>query len=100
MIALDRVEGFEWDSGNAQKSVLKHGVDQREAEQAFFNDPLLLLEDERHSQKERRLHALGKTNSGRFLHVAFTLRGDETQIRVISARPMNRKEQSRYEQEA
>ena len=100
MITLDRVQGFDWDDGNGQKSLIKHGVEQREAEQVFFNDPLLLLEDSGHSHVERRIHAFGKSNTGRLLHVSFTLRVDETLIRVISARAMNRKERLRYEQEA
>lgn len=100
MISLDRVEGFEWDAGKAEKSSVKHSVEQREAEQVFFNDPLLLLEDATHSRAERRIHAFGKSNAGRLLHISFTLRRGETLIRVISARPMNRKEQFRYEQES
>ena len=43
MIDLAAIAGFDWDSGNARKSVDKHGVGQAEAEQVFFNEPLLLL---------------------------------------------------------
>jgi uncharacterized DUF497 family protein len=53
-----------------------------------------------HSVREVRLHALGRTDVGRLLHVSFTLRGDGRLIRVISARAMNRKERIRYEQKA
>jgi len=70
-----------------------------EAEEVFFNDPVLIVEDARHSQAEPRYHALGKTNLGRSLHVTFTLRAEATLIRVISARDMHRKERARYEQE-
>ena len=45
-----------------------------------------------------RFHALGKTLDGRALHITFTLRGDSTLIRVISARDMHRKERSVYDQ--
>lgn len=96
MIDLRGVEGFEWDPGNARKSE-KHGVTQAEAEQVFVNEPLLLLTDDRHSQGEPRFHAMGKTNEERQLHVTFTLRGNGTRIRIISARPMHRKERSIYE---
>jgi uncharacterized DUF497 family protein len=99
MIDWGRVEGFDWDEGNSRKSVDKHGVTQAEAEQVFFNEPLLVVEDARHSQREARLHALGRTDLGRLLHVTFTLRQDGTAIRVISARPMHRKERHRYDQE-
>ena len=91
MIDLDSVEGFDWDDGNARKNE-KHGVSASEAEQIFFNQPLLLLADGRHSESESRFHALGKTSEGRELHVTFTLRAKGTRIRVISARDMHRKE--------
>ena len=92
------VSGFEWDAGNKRKIADKHGVSQGEAEQVFFNQPLLVLEDDRHSLVEPRFHALGRTNQGRPLHIAFTLRRQNTLIRVISARDMRRKERAVYEQ--
>ena len=98
MIDWTKVSGFEWDKGNARKSVDKHGVSQSEAEQIFFNQPLLILEDPRHSQEERRFHALGMTDDARRLHIAFTLRAANSLIRVISARDMHRKERVIYEQ--
>jgi len=99
MIDWRLVTGFEWDDGNRRKSADKHAVSQGEAEQIFFNDPLLVVTDTAHSQTEIRLHALGKTDSQRLLHVTFTLRGGGSLIRVISARGMSRKERERYEQE-
>jgi len=96
---LARITGFQWDSGNAEKNT-KHGVDRFEAEQVFFNEPLLLLADIRHSQIEKRFHALGVTDSNRFLHQSFTLRNDGQLIRVISARDMSAKERIVYEQTA
>jgi uncharacterized DUF497 family protein len=98
MIDLARISGFDWDAGNSRKSAQKHSVIQSEAEQIFFNQPLLLLEDVPHSQKEARYHALGSTDDGRLLHVTFTLRAEGTLIRVISARDMNRKERKIHEQ--
>ena len=98
MIDLGEISGFEWDSGNSRKSADKHDVSQSEAEQLFFNSPLLLSPDVKHSQKEVRIHALGKTDAGRQLHGTFTLRGGSTLIRVISARDMHRKEKVVYEQ--
>ena len=99
MLDLARIESFDRDEGNARKSVEKHYVSQGEAEQIFFNDPLLIVEDVGHSVRELRLHALGRTDAGRRLHVTFTLRGGGRLIRVISARTMHRKERVRYEQE-
>lgn len=97
MIDLSLIVGFDWDAGNARKNE-KHGVSQSEAEEVFFNQPLLLLGDERHNGQEVRFHALGKTHEGRKLHITFTLRQDYTLIRVISARDMHRKERTNYEQ--
>lgn len=97
MIDLNKITGFNWDDGNARKND-KHGVSMAEAEQAFFNAPLLLLEGTVHSQTEPRLHALGKTDDGRTLHITFTLRQSGLLIRVISARDMHRKERAIYEQ--
>ena len=97
MLNLTRITGFDWDDGNSRKSEEKHGVSQGEAEQVFFNEPLLLLLDDKHSQREARYHAYGKTNDGRKLHIAFTLREHDTLIRVISARGMHRKEKMIYD---
>ena len=97
MVDLNGVTGFDWDNGNERKND-KHGVLMAEAEQIFFNTPLLLLEDESHSQSEIRLHALGQTDVGRGLHITFTLRQAGTLIRVISARDLHRKERVIYDQ--
>lgn len=98
MIDWSRITAFDWDDGNRRKSTDKRGVSQTEAEQGFFNEPLLILTDASHSQHEPRHHALGRTAAGRLLHIPFTLRGDGTLIRVISARDMHRKERTFYEQ--
>jgi uncharacterized DUF497 family protein len=97
MIDLSRITGFNWDEGNSRKND-KHSVSMAEAEQIFFNAPLLVLDDVVHSQKEPRLHALGATDDGRRLHITFTLRQTGQFIRVISARDMHRKERAIYEQ--
>lgn len=95
---MDVIVGFDWDDGNSRKN-LRHGVSHEEAEQVFLNQPRVVSSDAKHSQAESRYHALGRTNTGRRLHVTFTLRGSGTLIRVISARDMSRKERLLYEQE-
>ena len=100
MIDLNLVIGFDWDQGNARKSVDKHHVGQAEAEQVFMNQPLLLMDDQQHSLSERRFRALGQTDEGRCLYVVFTLRRENSLIRVISARDMNRKERRHYAEAA
>lgn len=97
MIDLSKITGFNWDDGNSRKND-KHSVSMAEAEQVFFNAPLLVLDDVVHSQSEPRLHALGATDDGRTLHITFTLRQAGQYIRVISARDMHRKERAIYEQ--
>src|SRR5213594_4256545 len=97
MIDFGRVEGFDWDLGNLSKSTGKHGVTPAQAEQPFFNESLLVIQDVKHSGTEPRFHALGTTNEGRLLHIAFTLRDDKRKIRVTSARDMHRKERMVYE---
>jgi uncharacterized DUF497 family protein len=97
MLDLTRIVGFDWDEGNARKNE-RHGVSMAEAEQVFFNYPLLVVPDQRHSESEPRYHALGKTHDGRRLHFTCTLRGDGELIRVVSARDMHRKERVIYEQ--
>jgi len=98
MIALDQITGFDWDDGNSRKSADKHDVSQAEAEGVFFNDPLIVVEDAKHSETEPRFNALGQTAQNRLLHITFTLRRNGTLIRVISARDMHRKEKKAYEQ--
>ncbi len=100
MIDFSRIVGFDWDEGNARKSVERHGVTQPEAEQALADERILVADDLSHSETEARYQALGQTLEGRYLHVSFTLRRDSTLIRVISARDMNRKERTHYEDQA
>jgi uncharacterized DUF497 family protein len=97
MIDFTKITAFDWDEGNARKND-KHGVSMAEAEQVFFNQPLLVIDDNKHSQGEGRFHALGKTNEDRLLHITFTLRHAGESIRIISARDMHRKERKIYEQ--
>lgn len=97
MIDLSKITCFDWDDGNVRKNE-KRDVSMAEAEQVFFNDPLLLLEDAKHSQRESRIHALGKTDGERLLHITFTLRHNGEKIRVISAGDIHKKERKIYEQ--
>ncbi len=84
MDIFQKIVGFDWNDGNARKSADKHEVSQSEAEQPFFNQPLITLHDSKHSQYEDRYHALGKTDAGRLLHITFTLRCEQSKIRVLS----------------
>jgi len=99
VIDFEKIVGFDWDLGNGPK-LAKHGVEPGEAEQIFFDYRFLVLQDLRHSSAEPRFHGLGRTIAGRLLHVTFTLRREETLVRVISARSVSRRERMRYEDES
>ncbi|NTW70447.1 MAG: BrnT family toxin [Chlorobiaceae bacterium] len=95
MTNFDGISGFQWDKGNISKNWEKHRVSFSECEEIFFNQPLIVADDEKHSGEEKRFFALGKTDRGKRLFLVFTFRND--QIRVISPRSMNRKEEDIYE---
>ena len=90
-----RITGFQWDDGNSEKNWKRHRVSRAEAEEVL-NRPLLLVDDSGHSVGERRFFALGRTDDDRLLATVFTLRGPA--LRVISVRPMSRKERNFYAQ--
>ncbi len=92
---LSQCRGFQWDEGNAEKNWVQHHVSQGEAEQVFFNRPLVVVEGEQRTELTRRYYALGHTDASRLLFIVFTIRDDL--IRVISARPMSRRERRVYE---
>jgi len=92
---LKKCTEFEWDSHKADKIWIKHNVSPSECEHIFFNLPLVVIEDVKHSEQENRFFALGQTDSERFLFIVFTAR--KNKIRILSARDMNRKERRVYQ---
>ncbi|OGK19386.1 hypothetical protein A3D80_00645 [Candidatus Roizmanbacteria bacterium RIFCSPHIGHO2_02_FULL_40_13b] len=86
---------FEWDDGNINKSLDKHKIYHKEAEEAFFNKPIKIYKDIKHSQIEKRYYLLGITNHRKYLYITFTLRN--SRIRVVSARKQSKKEKELYE---
>jgi hypothetical protein len=90
------IEGFQWDEGNSSKSWASHEVSRTEAEQVFLNRPVVVVGDEAHSGTEARYFTFGHTDAGRLLTAVFTVRGKL--LRVISARPMSRRERRVYDQ--
>ena len=87
--------GFDWDEGNLEKNWEQHGVGFWECEEVFLNRPLVVKPDDEHSRGELRYYALGETEAGRLLFVAFTVR--KKLIRPISARDVTGKERRPYE---
>ena len=55
---FDQFAGFQWDDGNIDKNLLKHNVENWECEQVFFNEPLIILDDSKHSLSEDRNKSL------------------------------------------
>jgi len=98
VLNLDHLIGFDWDEGNKQKNWDKHQVDYTECEQVFFNKPLIISEDVKHSSQEQRYYALGQSDINRTLFIVFTVRNNK--IRVISARDQSKKERMIYEQQS
>ncbi|QQR81291.1 MAG: BrnT family toxin [Deltaproteobacteria bacterium] len=94
------IDGFEWDVGNFEKNLKKHGVSIQEIEEVFLNAPLMIFSDAKHSADEERFIAFGATQEKRSLTIAFTMRSKDglALVRPISARPMHRKERKIYEE--
>jgi len=93
-IRISNCDGFQWDTGNIDKNWQKHKVKYTECEEAFFNQPLMIADDNKHSKCEKRYFVLGQTDSRRELFIVFTIRKKKNC--VISARDMNKKEKEKY----
>src|SRR3990167_9233080 len=77
---------FEWDKGNASKSLLKHDVRPQETEEVFLGRmaaPLGIQIEPVVS--EQRLCIVGPSWENRLLSIIFTIR--EGRVRPISSRP-------------
>lgn len=87
---------FEWDDGKNRLNVEKHGVG-FELAIRIFEGPVLTWVDARNDYSETRYHSIGRIDGIVVLAVVHTDRSGKT--RVISARPANRRERRRYEEE-
>ena len=94
MITDNTVVEFEWDKGNVGKNK-KHRVEDKEAEEVFFDNKKFIFKDVIHSKKEERFRIIGTTKQGRLLFIVFTIRNKK--VRIISARNINKKEVFLYE---
>jgi len=97
MQILPEIIEFVWDKGNEDKSKKSHNVEWWECEEVFLNFPLYLFPDIKHSDREERFFAFGRSQGNRLLTIVFTIR--QKKIRVISARDMNKKERKIYHEE-
>ena len=85
---------YEWDEDKNQANILKHGVGFETAKRVFENRTLTRV-DERSDYGEARQVSLGMVDNIAILVVVHTDRGGR--VRLISARPANRRERKRYE---
>jgi len=86
---------FDWDEEKARSNLAKHNVSFDEAT-SVFDDPLFLtFSDPAHSLQEQRFIIMGESAKGRLLVVAYTDHAGT--MRLISARPVTRKERKAYE---
>ena len=83
---------FEWGKRKRLANLAKHGVDFVDASE-MFDGLALSLADARKDYGESRYRAIGQID-GKMLQVVYTMRGDT--VRLISARPANRKEKALY----
>lgn len=92
------MQRFEWDPKKERINRRKHGIGFEEAE-AVFDDPNLLLEDDRFVDGESRVQAIGFSGNLILLTVSHTVlneESNETVIRIISARRADKHEYRRY----
>lgn len=95
MVDLTKILGFDWDSGNIDKSYRKHGTTYKEAEELFTDQNVLFLDDLKHSQEEERFIAIGYTTQQKLLFSVFVIQQEK--IRIISIRIASKKERRLYE---
>ena len=87
---------FEWDEKKARSNAKKHGVTFDEASTVFGDARSLTIPDPAHSEAEERFVTMGSSHRSKLVVVVHTERDDN--IRIISARPANRRERKAYEE--
>ena len=87
---------FEWDARKADTYLGRHGVSFEEATTVFGDRLARTYEDPDHSDSEARELTFGFSSAGRALVVSHCERGER--VRIISARPMTRRERREYEE--
>lgn len=87
---------FDWDEGNSTKNEIRHGINTKEAQEAFFCENILPLGQQyQPATQEMRFSFLSQTRKGIKVFVCFTTR--ENRVRIINIRVMNKNERQSYE---
>jgi uncharacterized protein len=93
---------FEWDPSKAEINRWKHEISFEEASTVWTDPHALIAADPLHSVGEEREWIIGVSEQARLMVVVFTQRGDGLRptvghrIRIISARPANKREREGY----
>jgi len=92
---------FEWDDAKAESNLTKHGVNFMDAMSVLL-DPLAMTRfDDEHGDEEERWVSVGRAGNGQLLLVVHTFSATGPNlalVRLISARPVTRREREQYEQ--
>ena len=89
---------FEWDTHKALTNLKKHGISFEDAKSAFYDEHAKLINDPDHSADEEGFILLGLSFSLRLVVVCHCYRGDDSVIRIISARKATTYETKSYKQ--
>ena len=87
---------FEWDDNKNNTNLFKHGISFEEAQTVFFDDNAIEFDDPDHSINEERFLLLGFSYQFKILVVCYCYRGEESIIRISSARKATQGEQQAY----
>lgn len=87
---------FEWNPKKAKQNIEKHGVSFDEAATVFYDPLSMTYDDPDHSYGESRYIIIGLSSLGNLLFVSHAETNNA--IRIISARPLTRKERKQHEQ--
>ena len=88
---LDKLEGFDWDAANVGH-ILRHAVTPLEVEEVVDRTHVII--PAKSVESENRWKLLGKTASGRYLVVVFTIR--RKLFRTVTAYEMNITDRKKY----
>ena len=88
---LDKIEGFDWDGSNVGH-ILRHAVTPFEIEEVVSRTHIIIPANAVH--RENRWKRFGRTASGRYLAVVFTVR--QRLFRTVTAYEMNAADRRNY----
>ena len=87
---------FAWDEKKNRANQRKHHISFEEAQSAFYDEKARVYFDPDHSEDEDRFILLGISFKLRVLVVCHCYRENEQEIRIISARKADKREQENY----